>query len=965
LTNETFLNVKKYKHSNLTPQIMKKLYTLQSLRHSLLIAFVTLLTLQIAHPVSAQNNDKDCGTSCFTSLIEDQKSDSGCITRTIVVNASNCSHALSHFIIEIPCGTITSAWNSGGWPMQLNSTDPKSGIYGLKIDDIKNFGEGNNTQFTVVYTLCSDNSECFIKASNDSFKVVYKAATCTFIDTLNPKKTPSLDASIVSTNILCSGANNGTAGVTVNGGVEPYSIIWNTGTTTPQIENLPAGNYTVQINDASGQQLILSTSITEPARLSLSGTVKPTECNSNSGSITTTISGGTPPYQILWNTGDTINNLINLKTGSYLITITDANGCKVQQNYVINEITTLNAILTPSKLACHEEGKGSIEMTATGGDAPYTYLWSNGATTQNITNVNSGRYTVVITDNKGCTITRSATISINRLNASFSVIQPNCAGDTTGSVSAQIINGTGPYQYKWSNGDTTAINNNISSGWYTFTVTDVNGCTFTRNINVPAPTPITVTAVVSANDCSGADSSLVVKLNPSGGSQPYTIYLNGQNTANPIIVNNTGKYTVTITDAKGCTTTEVIDIVRPESNFNATVTSTNPACNEEYGSASINVSGGISPYTAIWSDGATGLIRNDLKPSTYTIQITDAAGCSQQLETVLSAPVKPTVRIISPTVAPLCETFNNPIQAETTNVAHYQWQVSSDNNTWQLTSSLNNMATYYAGTGTATLKLTGTSSSGCSAEDVLILNCSTTPADTIPDDGGDDGDDDGGNDNDNPCILDCFTAIPGTVTAISELCLQYTLTIKTDGSCRHDLSHLVVGVKNGTVGTVTNTYGWKVEKNMTDPKSGIYGFKIDDISGFGKKKDEFTITFNVCYNQKLPDSYEFPVVFKAATCSYQVMTEFNFNSTGSLKAIAYPNPFVNETRIEFSSDSDTNAELSVFDLYGNKVETLFAGEVHKGITYSFGFKGDGKNNMFIYKLITPKTILHGKLLNVR
>jgi hypothetical protein len=95
------------------------------------------------------------------------------------------------------------------------------------------------------------------------------------------------------------------------------------------------------------------------------------------------------------------------------------------------------------------------------------------------------------------------------------------------------------------------------------------------------------------------------------------------------------------------------------------------------------------------------------------------------------------------------------------------------------------------------------------------------------------------------------------------------------------------------------------------------------------------------------------------------MTEFNFSTTGSLKAIAYPNPFVSETRIEFSSNTDTKAELAVFDLYGNKVETLFVGDVNKGITYSFGFKGDGKNNMFIYKLITPKTILHGKLLNVR
>lgn len=944
---------------------MKKLYTLHSIRQSLLVVLVTLFTHSITLPVRAQNNSSDCGTSCFTSQIEDQQNENGCITRTIVVNASNCTHALSHFIIEIPCGKITSAWNSGGWHMQLNSTDPKSGIYGLKIDDIKNFGEGNNTQFTVVYTLCSDNSECLIKAADNPFKVIYKAATCTFVETLNPKKTPSLDASIVSTNIPCFGSNNGTAAVTVTGGVEPYSINWNTGATTPNIENLSAGDYTVQITDASGQQVVLSATITEPARLTLSGTVKPTECNSNSGSITTTISGGTPPYQILWNTGDTINNLINLKSGSYLITITDANGCKVQQNYIINEITTLNAILTPTKLACHEEGKGSIEMTVSGGEAPYTYLWSNGSTTQNVNSLNSGRYTVTITDNKGCSITRSATISINRLNASFSVIQPNCVGDTTGSVSAQIINGTGPYQYKWSNGDTTAINNNLASGWHTFTVTDANGCTFTRNINVPAPTPITVSPSVTANDCTGADSSLVVKLNPSGGTQPYTIYIDGQSTENPVIVSTAGKYTITITDAKGCSTTEVIDIVRPENNFNASVSTTNPSCNEEHGSATISISGGLTPYTAIWSDGESGLIRNNLKPGNYTIQITDAAGCSQQLEATLSAPVMPTVRIIPPDVAPLCETFNNPIQAETTNVTHYLWQISSDNNSWQLTSSNNNTATYFAGTGTATLKLTGTSSNGCSAEDVLILTCSTMPTDTIPDDDGGDDNGDGGNDNDNPCILDCFTAIPESVTAISELCLQYTLTIKTDGSCSHDLSHLVVGVNNGTVGTVTNTYGWKVEKNMTDPKSGVYGFKIDDISGFGKKSDQFTITFTVCYQKKLPESHEFPVVFKAATCTYKVMTEFNFSTTGSLKAIAYPNPFVSETRIEFSSNTDTKAELAVFDLYGNKVETLFVGDVNKGITYSFGFKGDGKNNMFIYKLITPKTILHGKLLNVR
>lgn len=260
---------------------------------ALLLVFIGLTT---GLSLFAKKNPpaKDC-VNCFASELVDVDRQDGCITFQLLVNANNCAYALSHFSAEILCGTVTDASNSGHWKMELNSTDPTTGITGIKVDDISGFGEdGQSGTFTLTYTVCSSDEECLNLLENNSIIVAYKAATCVFIDTLKINHTP-LTAQITSTAVSCAGDANGNANVTITSGTPPYLFLWNTGDQTEDLANIPAGFYSVVITDANGQSLELTTEVTQPNPLQISGHTTPTSCSNKDGSITTEITGGTPP----------------------------------------------------------------------------------------------------------------------------------------------------------------------------------------------------------------------------------------------------------------------------------------------------------------------------------------------------------------------------------------------------------------------------------------------------------------------------------------------------------------------------------------------------------------------------------------------------------------------------------------------------------------------------------------------
>ncbi|MEL7535371.1 MAG: SprB repeat-containing protein, partial [Bacteroidota bacterium] len=262
---------------------------------------------------------------------------------------------------------------------------------------------------------------------------------------------------VSGTDIDCFGNQNGMINLTVIGGTPGYIYSWSTGDTTQDLSNLAAGTYNVTISDQNGCVRQQSVTISEPT--ALNGSIQGTDvaCNSgSSGVVDISVSGGTPGYTYSWSNGDTTQDLLNVPAGNYSVTIFDANNCSLPLSQTINEPSPILVSLAPSPTLCFGEASGGINLSVSGGNPGYRFAWSNGDTTQNVNNLNAGVYAVVITDANNCPIQAVDTVdNAPPIGISLSNTDASCANINDGSIDLTAVGGTPPYQYTWSNGDST------------------------------------------------------------------------------------------------------------------------------------------------------------------------------------------------------------------------------------------------------------------------------------------------------------------------------------------------------------------------------------------------------------------------------------------------------------------------------------------------------------------------------
>ncbi|WP_460504239.1 SprB repeat-containing protein, partial [Hymenobacter agri] len=208
----------------------------------------------------------------------------------------------------------------------------------------------------------------------------------------------------------CYEAANGSVDLTVSGGTAPYTYLWSNGATTQDLAALPAGTYSVTVTDANGCSAISSGTVGRPAQLLASAQATAAQCAGGTGSVALTVSGGTAPFAYRWSNGATTQSLSGLTAGTYSVTVTDANGCSATASATISEPTQLRATASATGTTCYDASNGAMTLAVSGGTAPYTYLWSNGATTQNLSGLAAGTYTVTVTDAGGCTASCGATV---------------------------------------------------------------------------------------------------------------------------------------------------------------------------------------------------------------------------------------------------------------------------------------------------------------------------------------------------------------------------------------------------------------------------------------------------------------------------------------------------------------------------------------------------------------------------
>ena len=441
--------------------------------------------------------------------------------------------------------------------------------------------------------------------------------------------------SSIITPIKCNGDSTGVVTVDFSGDSSQIKFNWDSKPpqTTCTAFKLPAGKYNVTILNSEGCPASSNIILTEPPPMLFQlNTVKP-NCTVNNGSIDITASGGASPYKYVWSPNVSNTSFArNLASGIYTVTITDNNTCSKILNIQLQDSGNLKAAISRYKdVNCFGGKDGMATVSATGGNIPYMYSWTSGGTAATENNLTTGSYTATVTDGKGCKALAFATINQPDVLSSEMKIQNTSCGDDNGSATVEVNGGIAPYQLKWNPlNNSKAFANNLAPGKYIVEIKDQNGCVKNDSALIASSTAINLQLSHKDILCAG-DSTGAAEASISGGTPPYNFqWRRSTQIFNERSINNitADTYNFEVHDATGCDVKSSVVITQPEPLkilFNM-----NPSyCNQSNGNATTTVSGGVSPYTFVWSqlnNTASTLI--NVSSGDYRLTVTDKNNCS-------------------------------------------------------------------------------------------------------------------------------------------------------------------------------------------------------------------------------------------------------------------------------------------------------------------------------------------------
>jgi gliding motility-associated-like protein len=485
---------------------------------------------------------------------------SGTYTLT-VIDANGCTNTASTTVTVNPLPNVDASSNSPtceGFPLTLNGNPGGMSSYSWSGPNGFTSNEQNPTVSDSATSLMNGTYTLIVTDANGCSNT---ASTDVTIYSL-----PPVDASYNPP--VCEGTNLSLVGQPVN--MSSYS--WNgpNGFTSneqnPTVSNSAtldmAGTYTLTVTDANGCYNTDTVNVTILPQPDIEfRTINNVSCyGGNDGSAEINVSGGSSPYSYQWSSGSTTTQADSLSSGWYYISVADANGCLSVDSVEITEPDSLQILFDVNNISCYGAGDGSITANVSGGTAPYSYLWSNNSTESAISNLQSGNYSLTVTDANGCTAESDAeVIEPSPIDINNSVVDPLCYGDSV-SVVIEVTGGVEPYNYLWSSGDT-ASEVDLVAGNYTVTVSDANGCDTVVEVNVDYGdlTPITIEDTVY--QLNGYEFSVDVTV--EGGTTPYNYLWNNGDRHEDITVSTAGTYILTVTDNNGCAAYDTIEINIP------------------------------------------------------------------------------------------------------------------------------------------------------------------------------------------------------------------------------------------------------------------------------------------------------------------------------------------------------------------------------------------------------------------
>ncbi|MES3019004.1 MAG: gliding motility-associated C-terminal domain-containing protein, partial [Bacteroidota bacterium] len=551
-----------------------------------------------------------------------------------VTDANNCT-ATASVTIGQPAAVLS-----------LSSTKTDVLCFGATTGAIDLTATGGTAPYTYAWTggTTASTEDLTNLAAGTYAVIVTDANNCTATASITIGQPAAvLSLSSTKTDVLCFGASTGSIDLSVTGGTTPYTYAWTGGITSEDLSGLAAGTYTVTVTDANSCTATASVTIGQPAAvLAVSSSKTDVLCfGASTGSIDLSVTGGTAPYAYAWTGGITSEDLSGLVAGTYTVTVTDANNCTATASVTIGQPAAVLAVNTSkTDVLCFGATTGAIDLTATGGTAPYTYAWTGGITSEDLSGLAAGTYTVTVTDANNCTATASVSIGQPAavLAVSTSKTDVLCFGATTGAIDLTATGGTAPYIYAWTGGITSEDLSGLATGTYTVTVTDANNCTATASVTIGQPAKLLLSLTKTPVDCFGSNTG-AIDLSVSGGSAPYSYSWTGGFTTEDISGLTAGSYTVTVTDKNNCTATASINIEQPVSALAINFVKTNVSCfGSSDGAINLTVSGGTAPYKYAWTGGRTTEDAVGLSAGSYNVVVIDARNCTATATIFISQP---------------------------------------------------------------------------------------------------------------------------------------------------------------------------------------------------------------------------------------------------------------------------------------------------------------------------------------
>lgn len=438
----------------------------------------------------------------------------------------------------------------------------------------------------------------------------------------------------------CFGGNDGEVFISAYNGTSPFTYTLN-GIQSQSIgyfNNVPAGSHFVIVSDGLGCLDTVYFMLGQPDPISINIVIDSVTCHGgNNGGATAMGGGGTPGYNYIWFTIPSVFNpsISNRPAGNYTLRVIDSNNCMRDSIVSIGQPLPLTAGFSADSTFCPGQSSGTATIWPDGGNGGYSYLWQDGQQTQQAINLAAGSYFATVTDSKGCTFIGQTTVHEgegSQYQTAFT--PPSCHNGTNASAWVTVVNSLPPLSYKWNDPQGQVLDTayQLSPGLWQVYITNGKGCKDTLSVTIPNPDSIQLGRVVGPPQCTGSSEGMITVVIQGGGTAPFTYLWSdplNQKTATATQL-GPGTYTVTVTDANGCTQSISGSVVEIP-GLTVNLTSQPATCqNSNDGSLTPIITNGMAPFSFLWNNpsASTDSILTNTNTGIWRVTVTDVNGCT-------------------------------------------------------------------------------------------------------------------------------------------------------------------------------------------------------------------------------------------------------------------------------------------------------------------------------------------------